>query len=74
MDLRSMGEVAGTAEGASAAWRGDRTVGINSHPQTDPSTSSLNQKESLLLNHKESFRVLKKKKKKVVHHKECKLK
>lgn len=47
MDLSSMGEVAGTAEGVSAAWQGDRAVGINSHPRTEPSTSSSNQKEKL---------------------------
>jgi len=62
MDLSSMGEVAGMAEGVSAAWQGTgQSALILTLRQSLPPAAQI-KKISLLLNHKESFRVLKKKK------------
>lgn len=55
-----MGEVAGTAEGASTAWRvtGRSALILTLRQSLLPAARI--EKKSLLLNHKESFRVLEK--------------
>lgn len=62
MDLSSMGEVAGTAEGVSAAWQGMEQSALILTLRQSLLPAARIKKKSLLLNHKKSCRVLKKKK------------
>lgn len=61
MDLSSMGEVAGMAEGVSAAWQGMGQSALILTLRQSLLPAARIKKKSLLLNHKESCRVLKKK-------------